>query len=282
MTGRAMVALESGQSRRSFLTWLAASPLLAMSGVHAQTPLMISRPGSGYRFLPGGPVFSGGAVALPGYAVTHALLDRGLPLEQGYALVERHLHAQGRPMQALCGMQLRLPRQLSAREFTEFNAPYLARLKAWDLIYQGLNPVSRTNVAPVQNPLREPSIHAFSYTVAADGAAATFTMSGMTEGGPAGIAAAGDVSPAGMQTKLDYVVTVVSKRLAELGFDWQDATHVECYAVEEIPGAMSTLAVRAGSASARGVRWHYARPPVIGLELELEARSVVREIVLGA
>lgn len=41
MTGRAMVALESGQSRRSFLNWLAASPLLAMSGVHAQTPLMI-------------------------------------------------------------------------------------------------------------------------------------------------------------------------------------------------------------------------------------------------
>ena len=271
------------KSRREFLSLVAVGALLASSGAGAQkTPSMISRPGSGYRFLPGGQVFAAGAVALPGYEVVHALLDRWLPLEQGYELVERHLRSQGRPMHALCGMHLRLPRQLSPEGFSAFNAPYVARLKAWDLMHEGLNPVSRTNVAPAHNPPQEPSLHAFSYTGIADGAAATFTMSGMTEGGPAGIAAAGDVSPAGMQTKLEQVVTVVSKRLAELGFDWQDATHVECYAAEEIPRAMSALVARIGSASARGVRWHYARPPVIGLELELEARCVVREIVVGA
>jgi hypothetical protein len=274
--------VESMQSRRGFLTVLAAGPLLVISAARAQAPTMISRPGSGYRFLPGGPVFAGGAVAEPGHAVVHAVLARWLPLEQGYALVEAHLKSLGRPMHALCGMQLRLPRQLSPGEFSEFNAPYVARLKAWDLLYEGQNPISRTNVSPALNPPREPSLHAFSYTVAADRGAATFTMSGMTERGPGtSVIALGDVSPEGMQRKLAHVITVVSGRLAELGFDWHDATHVELYAAEEIPGAMAALAAKATGAMQRGVRWHHGRPPVTGLELELEARAVAREVIVG-
>jgi len=270
------------QSRRGFLTVLAAGPLLAIPAARAQAPAMISRAGSGYRFLPGGPVFAGGAVAEPGYAVVHAVLARWLPLEQGYALVEAHLKSLGRPMHALCGMQLRLPRQLSAGEFSEFNAPYVVRLKAWDLLYEGQNPISRTNVSPALNPPREPSLHAFSYTVAADRGAATFTMSGMTERGPGtSVIAFGDVSPEGMQSKLAHVIAVVTGRLAELGFDWHNATHVELYAAEEIPGAMAALAAKATGAMQRGVRWHHGRPPVTGLELELEARAVAREVIVG-
>ena len=274
--------VQSMQSRRRCLTVLAAVPLLTIPGVRAQAPAMISRPGSGYRFLPGGPVFAGGAVAEPGYEVVHALLARWLPLEQGYALVEAHLKSLGRPMQALCGMQLRLPRQLSAEEFSEFNAPYVARLKAWDLLYEGQNPISRTNVSPALNAPKEPSLHAFSYVVLSDRNASTFTMSGMTERGPGtSVIALGDVSPSGMQTKLAHVLSVVTRRLAELGFDWHHATHVELYAAEEIPGAMSALATKATGAMPRGVRWHYGRPPVIGLELELEARAIAREVIVG-
>ncbi len=274
--------LRSMQSRRSFLASLAAIPFMAISGARAQAPAMISRPGSGYRFMPAGPVFAAGAVAEPGYEVVHALLARWLPLEQGYALVETHLKSLGRPMQALCGMQLRLPRQLSAEEFSGFNAPYVAQLEDWDLVYQGLNPISRTNVSPAVNAPRAPSLHAFSYTVAAEREAATFTMSGMTERGPGtSVIALGDVSPQGMQRKLAHVISVVTGRLAELGFDWDNATHVELYAAEEIPGAMATLAAKAGGALPRGVRWHYGRPPVIGLEVELEARAVAREVIVG-
>jgi hypothetical protein len=106
-------------------------------------------------------------------------------------------------------------------------------------------------------------------------------MSGMTERGPGvSIIAPGDVSPAGMQTKLAHVMSVVTGRLAELGFDWRNATHVELYAAEEIPGAMATLAAKATGAMLRGVRWHYGRPPVVGLEVELEARAVAREVIV--
>jgi len=274
--------VKSMQSRRSFLKVLASGPLIAISGARAQGQTMISRPGSGYRFLPGTPVFAGGAVAEPGYELVHALLARWLPLGQGYALVEAHLKALGRPMQALCGMQLRLPRQLSAEEFSEFNAPYVARLKTWDLLYEGQNPVSRTNVSPALNAPKEPSLHAFSYSVVSDRNVPTFTMSGMTERGPGtSVIALGDASPSGMQTKLAHVLSVVTKRIAELGFDWRDATHVELYAAEEIPGAMAALAAKATGAMPRGVRWHYGRPPVTGLELELEARGVAREVIVG-
>lgn len=276
------MTIRSLRSRRNFLTSIAAGPLLAISAVRAQTPAMVSRPGSGYRFLPGGPVFAAGAVAEPGYELVHALLARWLPLEQGYAVAENHLTSLGRPIQALCGMQLRLPRQLSAEEFSDFNSPYVARLKAWDLMYQGLNPISRTNVAPVLNAPEQPSLHAFSYAVASDRRAATFTMSGMTERGPGtSVIARGDLSPAGMQSKLAHVISVVTERLAELGFGWHDASHVDLYAVEEIPGAVAALAAKATGAMARGVRWHYGRPPVVGLEVELEARAVAREVIVN-
>lgn len=272
----------ASRSRRGVLALLAASPLLGVGLARAQSPRMISRPDGGFRFLPGSPVFAGGAVAEPGFAVEHALLARWLPLEQGYAAVERHLRALGRPMQALCGMELRLPRQLTPEEFTAFNAPYVARLDAWGVTHERLNPVSRTNVSPAAGAPAEPSLHGFSYTVPADIGRVTFAMSGMVERGPGGaVVAADDVSAEGMQTKLAYVVGAVTDRLAELGLQWRDATHVELYSGADIPGAVAMLMQRAAGALPRGIRWHFGRPPVVGLELELEARGVVREVVVG-
>ena len=242
---------------------------------------MISRPGGGFRFLPANPVFAHGAVAEPGFAIVHGLLSRWLPLEQGYALAEHHLKAAGRPMQALCGMELRLPRQLSFEEYTAFNVPYVQRLERWDVVHKRLNPVSRTNVAPAAGAPAEASLHAFTYTVPYDGTMKTFTMSGMVERGPGGSTIAqGDDSADGMQSKFAYVIGAVTDQIAEFGFKWGDATHVELYTGAEVPGAFGALAVRASGALARGIRWHHGRPPVVGLELELEARAVLREEVV--
>ncbi len=272
----------SARSRRRFLALLAAGPLLGVQIARAQSSRMISRPDGGFRFLPGSPVFAGGAVAEPGFAVEHALLARWLPLEQGYAVVERHLRSLGRPMQALCGMELRLPRQLTPDQFTAFNAPYVARLDAWGITHERLNPVSRTNVSPAAGAPGEPALHGFSYTVPAAVSHTTFAMSGMVERGPGGsVVALDDVSAAGMQSKLAYVIGAVTDRLAELGLQWRDATHVELYSGADIPGAVAQLAQRASGALPRGIRWHFGRPPVVGLELELEARAVLREVIVG-
>ena len=250
--------------------------LMGAFAARAQSRSLVARSDGGFRFLPGSPVYAGGAVADPGFAIVHALLSRWLPLEQGYELVGRHLQSLCRPMQALCGMQLRLPRQLSIEEFTAFNAPYVARLEQWGVVQNRANPVSRTNVAPAVGAPGEASLHAFTYTIPYAGSARTFTMSGMTE------RASGDDSSEGMQHKLAHALDAVSERLAELGFGWGDATHVELYSGVEIPGALAALASRASGALPRGVRWYYGRPPVTGLEVELEARAVLREEVVEA
>jgi hypothetical protein len=264
-------------ARRRFMAGATLPLLLAGFGAQAQSRGLTSRPQGGFRFLPGSPVFAGGGVAEPGFAIVHAVLARWVPLATGFGLVERQLEAAGRPMQALCGLQLRLPRQLSVQEFADFNAPYVEQLQRSGVVENRLNPVSRTNVSPASGAPEMPSLHAFSYTVPYAGNLRTFTMSGMVERAPEGVVAEGDRTPEGMQRKLAYVLGAVTDRIAELGFAWPDATHVELYAAEQLPDALAVLAARAPGSVAHGVRQHYGRPPVVGLELELEARAVLRE-----
>jgi hypothetical protein len=267
-------------SRRRFLAGAAMAPLLAAASAGAQSRGLVSWAGGGFRLLPGSPVFAGGAVAEPGFGIVHVLLSRWLPLEQGYGFVEQYLASLGRPMQALCGMQLRLPRQLDPEGFTLFNGPYVAQLSRWGVVRDRVNPVSRTTVAPAAAAPEVPSLHAFTYTVPYEGAARTFTMSGMTERGPSGvIVAEGDVSAEGMQRKLAYLMGAVGDRIAELGFGWGDASHIELYSGVEIPGAIAALAARSQGVAVHGVRWIHGRPPITGLEVELEARAVLREEV---
>lgn len=261
---------------------LVLAGMTLMPSARAQSPALLQQPDGGFRFLPGGPVFAGGALAQPGFEIVHAVLKPWLPLDQGYAFIERHLAAAGRPMRALCGMELRLPRQLSMDEFRAFNQPYQQRLIEWGLLVEGRNPVSRTNVAPALEPPEVPSLHGFSYTVPSTSMMATFVMSGITERGPDGRPiAAGDTSVAGMREKVSFVIGAVANRLGELGLTFLDATQVEFYAVGNVETVLSEVLLPAIEEPARrGLRWHFGRPPVTGLEVELEARAVTREFIL--
>lgn len=271
-------------TRRTLLRGgLALAGMTLMPSARAQSPALLQQPDGGFRFLPAGPVFAGGAVAQPGYEIVHAVLKPWLALDQGYAFVERHLAAAGRPMRALCGMELRLPRQLSMDEFRAFNQPYQQRLIEWGLLVEGRNPVSRTNVAPALEPPEVPSLHGFSYAVPSTSVRATFVMSGITERGPDGRPiAAGDTSINGMREKVSFVIGAVASRLGELGLAFRDATQVEFYAAESVETVLSQLLLPAIEEPARrGLRWHFGRPPVQGLEVELEARAVTREFILN-
>lgn len=270
-------------TRRQLLrAGLACAAATATPSVLAQSAGLIEQPEGGFRFLPGSQVFAGGAVAREGYEVVHAVLRPWLPLEQGYALIERHLGVLGRPLRALCGMELRLPRQLSMEEFRTFNQPYVQRLIEWGLLVDGRNPVSRTNVAPAVEPPEVPSLHGFSYTVRSGAPIPTFVMSGITEIGPGGPVAAGDTSLAGMREKMAFVIRAVTNRLGELGLTFRDASQVEVYLAEASDSVLSQVLIPAIEEPARrGVRWHFGRPPITGVEVELEARGVLREILLS-
>jgi hypothetical protein len=74
-----------------------------------------------------------------------------------------------------------------------------------------------------------------------------------------------------------HVMGVMERRMAALGFGWRDAPRVQAYTVQDIgPLVAQEFACRGVPA----VTWHYARPPVVGLEFEMDVRGAAREITL--
>ena len=67
------------------------------------------------------------------------------------------------------------------------------------------------------------------------------------------------------------------RRMGESGFGWNDATAAQTYTVHDFYPVFVEELVRHGAARS-GLIWHFARPPVIDLEYEMDCRRVMREI----
>jgi hypothetical protein len=91
----------------------------------------------GFHFLPTDGPFSGGVAADPGYQIVRVRAPRYTPLTEGFSIVEKTVEAEGRPLAALCAMELRIPKPLSRQAFDEFNAGYVAQLQRWGLPVDG-------------------------------------------------------------------------------------------------------------------------------------------------
>jgi hypothetical protein len=247
---------------------------------------LIDHPHGGYRFLKGIGPFSSGCRAAPGYEVVHAVFHSLPPLDAGFDSIEQHLRSIGRPIQALCGMELRIAAPLSVAAFDAFNAPYIAKLKSWDVFVGELNPVARTNVAPEPDRVSRPSVYGFSYTVESQRMAPTLIAAGGGELKSARldeseIVRFGDTSPGGLAEKAEAVLGIMSKRLAGMEADWSLVTAADVYCVHNIHAILeSTILPRLKEASRRGVHWFNARPPVTGIDFEMDVRVVGQEIVL--
>ncbi|MDB5805310.1 MAG: hypothetical protein JWN73_2632 [Betaproteobacteria bacterium] len=246
----------------------------------------------GYRYIKAVFQYSGGVAAQPGFEMERARFLKPLPLAQAYAAVEAHLKALGRPTAAFAACELRSPAPFNDQGFIDFNKVYVQTLARWG-IYQGepgaadaVNPVARTNVCPMYGEPKEPVMYAFSYSVPAQaGAKPSFVLSG---GGDRRsgkgtyaeqIVRYQDTSAEGMREKVEFVAAEMERRLQLLGFTWADATAVDAYTVQNIGHLVGEVLARRGAA-AGGVTWHYARPPVIGLEYEMDVHGAARELVL--
>ena len=280
--------MSTSAARRRFLIGsaaFAASTLVLSRGYAARInpPALLDNEAGGYRVLPAGQVFCGGVIPMPGREIVHAMIRPFMPLNDTWGFIEAYLKALGLPIRALCGMELRIPQQLTLDGFRAFNAPYAEQLRKWDLILGNYSAVCRTNVVPALDPPKEPSVHAFSYCAPSSSTGTTFCVSGTADIDVRGkIVAEGDVSPAGMRKRLEHCIEVTTERLAMLELDWSAATHIDLCVVRDIPGLMEAVVVPGlQGAAARGVRVHFARPPIIGAEVELECRGVRRELVLN-
>jgi len=250
--------------------------------------MLLDNPKGNYRFLRGAGVpFSAGVLADSGFEIVHATFKPLVRLPDGFELIERQLDAAGRPVNAVCGIELRIPGALSPAGFEEFNRGYLEHISAWGVMIDGLNPIARTNVAPAIAPIAESSLYGFYYTVPArSGERPGFVLAGAPEmtsrDGRRELVAAGDVSLDGLRRKTACVLETLGKLLAEMKLSWNDTTAVNLYTVHDLhPLFAADLLPALGSAGYRGIRWHFARPPVQGLELEIDCYAAREELVLN-
>jgi hypothetical protein len=88
-----------------------------------------------------------------------------------------------------------------------------------------------------------------------------------------------DLSPDGLKEKVRFVVGAMESRMAEFGFGWKDATATQVYTVHDFHAVSAEELVRRGAARS-GLTWHFARPPVIDLEYEMDCRRVMRETAI--
>jgi hypothetical protein len=249
------------------------------------TPSLASCPAGQYRFIPGIEAFSGGAVAERGSEIVRAAIQAPMPWRDGFARIDAHLRGLGRPRAALCAIELRSPRPFSFGGFDEFNRGYRALLGDWGLLVDGQNPIARTNVAPVVGAPTEPSLYAFSYTVpSAESGGVTFVVagSGDVRGRSAeDIVRRGETSLHALVEKARFVLATQAGRLAALGARWADVTAVDIYTPHPIHGLLADVILPAmGPAAIHGVHWFLSRPPIEGLEYEMDMRGVRREVRL--
>jgi len=241
----------------------------------------VFQPGN-YRFISHAFQYSGGVEALTGYAIERVRFSKLLPLAEGFAAAEAHMARIGRPPTSFCACELRSPGQFTDQGFIDFNRHYVQQLAAWGIFHNEINPVARSNVCPEINPPRDPSFYAFSYTVPG---AQGFVVAGSGEAGgaegPYGprIVRLGDQSPDGMRDKARFVLGAMEERMSALGKGWDDVTETQLYTIFDIYAHFADEFIRRGAAPG-GLTWHYCRPPVQGLDYEVDVRGVTKELVI--
>jgi len=245
----------------------------------------IDFPAGGFAFVPGVFQYSAGVRALPGYRIERVRFANPVPMAAGFARIADYLRAASLPLTAFCACELRSPAPFTEAGFRAFNEAYAAILGEWGLLGTGKNPVARSNVCPEIDPPVAPSFYAFSFARPAPGSAPSFVNAGSGEvlEGKSNyrdhIVAPGDLSPAGLRAKVDYVMGEMARRMAAMGFSWADTTGAQAYAVCDFHSAMAEAIVRPGGAR-HGLDWYFARPPIVGLDFEMDCRGVATESVL--
>ncbi|GMV02958.1 MAG: hypothetical protein AMXMBFR52_26140 [Burkholderiales bacterium] len=266
----------------------------------AELPTIHNSAGADYAFLEGGRAFSSGVIALPGFEIVRARFARLLPIAEGFEAIAAHLRERHRPLTALCAAELRSTAPVGPADFGAFNTGWVEVLARWGLFRNDLNPVARSNVCPVHDAPAQPGFHAFSYTVPTSTAHAgflttsdhaadapgprSFVIAGYADWEPGtpfpeGIVAYRDTSPAGLARKAACVLDGLQRNAAALGGNWDAVTAIQVYTAHEIGALVAGQFVPRGLARL-GIDWHVCRPPLDGLEFEIDVRCVRRELVI--
>ncbi len=246
---------------------------------------VISIDQAGYSYIDGVFQYSGGVSALPGFEIVRVRFKDPLPLKQGFDAIEEHLGNVGRPLKAFCACELRSPAPFTDEGFEAFNRIYFGTLERWGIVNGSSNPVARSCVCPELDGPSEPSLYAFCYTRKATHDHETFVISGSAEC-PEGAGnyidktvRHGDQSEEAMQEKGQWVLSEMERRMAAFGASWKEATGAHLYTVYGIHATLREE-IAARGAMPNAFSWHYARPPLVSLDYEMDVRRVFAEEIV--
>jgi hypothetical protein len=238
-----------------------------------------------YRYIPALFQYSSGAAALPGYEIERVRFDTWLPLAEGFARIADYIRAAGRPLTSFCACELRSPGVVDEAGFRTFNEHYVKTLAEWGIFDGTNNPVARSNVCIEIDPPSEPSFYAFSFVREATSAGPSFVIAGGAEARsgagtyPERIVRYRETSADAFREKARMTMANMEERLSAFGFGWKDTTATQVYTVQDFHPVVADELVKRGAAR-QGMTWHFARPPVVDLEFEMDTRRVMREFVI--
>ena len=240
-----------------------------------------------YRYIPAVFQYSGGVAAEPGYRLERVMFKNPVPIKEGFARIAELFKGAGRPLTSFAACELRSPAPFTEDTFRDFNETYVGTLAEWGIFDPAsrTNPVARSNVCPEIEKPAGPSFHAFVFTVPDASAAPSFHVAGSGESAEGKgnyrdhTVRLGDTSPSAMKEKAQYVLGEMERRMALLGFKWADTTASQLYTVHDPHPFLASEIVRRGAAT-RGLTWHFARPPVVDLEFEMDCRGIAVERVI--
>ena len=242
-------------------------------------------PAGNYSYIPAVFQYSSGAAAHPDFEIERVRFDRPVPLADGFSLIADYIEAADRPLTAFCACELRSPAVVDEAGFRAFNEHYVRTLADWGIFDGTNNPVARANVCPDIDAPSEPSFYAFSFTRPLLGAQPSFVIAGGAEarGGsgsyPERIVRYRETGPVAWQDKVHFTVGEMERRMAAFGHGWADTTATQVYTVQDFHAVAADELVGRGAARS-GMTWHFARPPVVDLEFEMDCRRVMREMVI--
>jgi len=242
-------------------------------------PQAVGETAGGYRYLPGVFQYSAGVAALDGFQIERVTFQTLVPLADGFTLIERYLTERSLPLVAFCACELRSPAPFTDAGFIAFNRHYCGTLQQWAIMSGDRNPVARSNVCPEVDRPDGPSFHAFCFARPASGRSGSFVISGSGEAEEGHTSYRertvrfGDTSAAGLREKAVFVLERMEQRMAALKATWADTTATQVYTVFDVHPFLRDEIARRG-AIRHGLTWHLARPPVRGLDYEMDCRSV--------
>jgi len=235
----------------------------------------VLHPGASFRYLPAITAYSAGFATTDGFEITALRLHDCPTLAIGFERIDKEIQRRGLTPNALAGLQLRSPGVFSFEGFAEFNDEYRQSLIKRGLIIDGVNPISRTNVIPIDQGPAVPTIAvAFIVHPSQGRGGSDFVVAGAGEVdgelGPENIVARGDLSQKGLTLKVDCVLNIMLERLHALGASGQSPTTVNVYTAHEITGLSGMIEKKLPTVSTNGYSTWLTRPPVKEIEFEMD------------